>query len=469
MLAAVDRRPDPRARRGPDAVRPALRRVGRGRLGAALLVARRTRSPAARRAACSASRPRPTLVMQRQGVRFWDTGFGPLLVINLVLDFFDRRTSRSAAHIGGVDRRPARGRGDAAGAQGRTARARLSSARRSSASPSSCVALVGRGPSSRRSARPAAATGTSSTAPVSSSSTSRKPHCSASAARPSHGPVARISSPAASVMRRRPVEVAAAAPDREQVEAGVVADLRAAPRPRRRARCPRAIGYCTNDLVGLAERDREDRVHLLVLLDEPHQLLRGVADLLGRRAEVQQAAQPRRVDRLRAGAQHPELELLAHLVEPVLELASPARRGPGRCSSSARVREADRGLGDVLHLDEHVDGAVEVGDRGVLLDRRPAATRARPRARAPRRCPRARRAGSATSSGSRMLVAVGIDEPLAAAPDRDDAHADLHRQLDVVERAVRERGVARARARGATPLRRRRGRRRAPAGCRGGA
>ena len=29
-----------------------------------------------------------TIVMHRQGVRFWDTGFGPLLAINFVLDFF---------------------------------------------------------------------------------------------------------------------------------------------------------------------------------------------------------------------------------------------------------------------------------------------------------------------------------------------------------------------------------------------
>jgi membrane associated rhomboid family serine protease len=42
-----------------------------------------------------------TLVMQRQGVRFWDTGFGPLLVINLVLDYFTPQIS-IAAHIGGA-------------------------------------------------------------------------------------------------------------------------------------------------------------------------------------------------------------------------------------------------------------------------------------------------------------------------------------------------------------------------------
>jgi membrane associated rhomboid family serine protease len=42
-----------------------------------------------------------TLVMQRQGTRFWDTGFGPLLVLNLVLGFFDPHISISA-HIGGL-------------------------------------------------------------------------------------------------------------------------------------------------------------------------------------------------------------------------------------------------------------------------------------------------------------------------------------------------------------------------------
>jgi hypothetical protein len=38
-----------------------------------------------------------------------------------------------------------------------------------------------------------------------------------------------------------------------------------------------------------------------------------------------------------------------------------------------------------------------------------------------------------TSSGR-----VGVDDPLATAPDRDDPHADLHRKLDIFERAVGE-------------------------------
>ena len=42
-----------------------------------------------------------TLVMYRQGMRFWDTGFGPLLIINLVFDYFTPGIS-IAAHIGGA-------------------------------------------------------------------------------------------------------------------------------------------------------------------------------------------------------------------------------------------------------------------------------------------------------------------------------------------------------------------------------
>jgi membrane associated rhomboid family serine protease len=42
-----------------------------------------------------------TLVMHRQGVRFWDTGFGPLLVINLALGLFLPGIS-IGGHIGGL-------------------------------------------------------------------------------------------------------------------------------------------------------------------------------------------------------------------------------------------------------------------------------------------------------------------------------------------------------------------------------
>ncbi len=42
-----------------------------------------------------------TLVMQRRGVRFWDTGFGPLLAIDLVLSFVIPGVS-VGGHIGGL-------------------------------------------------------------------------------------------------------------------------------------------------------------------------------------------------------------------------------------------------------------------------------------------------------------------------------------------------------------------------------
>jgi membrane associated rhomboid family serine protease len=42
-----------------------------------------------------------TLVMHRRGVRFWDTGFGPLLVLNLGLNLFESNIS-IGGHIGGM-------------------------------------------------------------------------------------------------------------------------------------------------------------------------------------------------------------------------------------------------------------------------------------------------------------------------------------------------------------------------------
>jgi Uncharacterized membrane protein (homolog of Drosophila rhomboid) len=43
-----------------------------------------------------------TVVMIRRGVRFWDTGFGPLLLINLVIDKFLVTDVSIGAHIGGL-------------------------------------------------------------------------------------------------------------------------------------------------------------------------------------------------------------------------------------------------------------------------------------------------------------------------------------------------------------------------------
>ena len=42
-----------------------------------------------------------TLVMSRRGIRFWDTGFGPLIVLNLALNLFQPHIS-IGGHIGGL-------------------------------------------------------------------------------------------------------------------------------------------------------------------------------------------------------------------------------------------------------------------------------------------------------------------------------------------------------------------------------
>ena len=140
-----------------------------------------------------------------------------------------------------------------------------------------------------------------------------------------------------------------------------------------------------------------------------------------------------------AGAQHPQLELLAHLVEPVLELAH-LRRQAGVPQQECRVREADRGLGDVLHVDEHVDGAVEIGDRRVFLDRG-GSPLGRARQLADLGDPLAGAAQDQHVVGEQQVFAIRVEEPVAAAPERDDPHPDLHRQLDLFELAVGERGA----------------------------
>ena len=105
------------------------------------------------------------------------------------------------------------------------------------------------------------------------------------------------------------------------------------------------------------------------------------------------------------------------------------------------VREADRHLRHVLHLDEHVDRAIEVGDRGVLFDLRWPPLRS-----AGELAQLADTTGGAAQDehvvGEHHLVAVGVDDPLLAAAHRDDAHAHFGGELDVGERTVRERRLA---------------------------
>ena len=96
------------------------------------------------------------------------------------------------------------------------------------------------------------------------------------------------------------------------------------------------------------------------------------------------------------------------------------------------VCEPDGRFREILHLDEHVDGAVEVGDRRILLHGcRPPRRRARELAQLDDAFTRA--AHDQDVVGKKHLVAIGIDEPLASAPQRDHPHADLPGELDILE------------------------------------
>ena len=220
-----------------------------------------------------------------------------------------------------------------------------------------------------------------------------------------------------------------------------------------------------DDLVRVTERDRQDRVELLLLLDQPHHLLRRVAEVLGRLRQVEQTPERRGIDAVVARAQHPELQPVLHLVESILELADLGGEAL-IAQHEGRVGEADRHLGDVLHLDEHVDGPVEVGQRAVLGRHGRLPVRCRRQLPEPRD-PRRRAAEEDHVAGEADRLAVDVGDPVAVAADRHDAHPGLHGQLERRQRAGGRGGCPRGSGPGGTPPRRSTGRRRARAGCRG--
>jgi hypothetical protein len=190
-----------------------------------------------------------------------------------------------------------------------------------------------------------------------------------------------------------------------------------------------------HDLVGLAEGDPEDRVELLVLLDHPDHHLGLVADVLGGLGQVQQAPKRRRLEVGAGGAQHPELEVVLHLVQAVLEVADLGGKAAVAQYEGA-VGQPDGGLGQVLHLDEHVDGPVEVGDGGVVLGvgRLPD----RGGGQLPQAGDALRRpAQEQHVAGDEHGVAVDVGVPLAAAAHRHHPHAGLHGQFQRRQGPVR--------------------------------
>jgi hypothetical protein len=102
-----------------------------------------------------------------------------------------------------------------------------------------------------------------------------------------------------------------------------------------------------------------------------------------------------------------------------------------------RVGQAHGRLGDVLHLDQQVDGPVEVGEAAELGFGRlgrlpPGGGRQLPQpGDAGRRAPQEQ-----DVAGHEDVLALDVGHPLAVAADGDDAHAGLDRQLEVRQRAA---------------------------------
>ena len=86
------------------------------------------------------------------------------------------------------------------------------------------------------------------------------------------------------------VDVAAAPAHREHVEPGIHVELELVEGRAVRGRAG-AHGDPYHHFVALPQRDLDDRMHLLVLLDQPDHLLGRVAEVLGGLGQMEQAAQ----------------------------------------------------------------------------------------------------------------------------------------------------------------------------------
>ena len=179
-------------------------------------------------------------------------------------------------------------------------------------------------------------------------------------------------------------------------------------------------------------------MHLLVFLDQPHELLRGVADLLGRRAEVEQtrAGPTDRRSRPRPAAPTARVARASRRAGP--RAGSPARparcRGAGARSTRGR-RRPPRGSSCRRRMSTARSRSVMAGSSSTAAVRHSGAPASSRTSAMPSRAPRR----ITHVVGEHHVFAVGIEQPLASAPKRDHAHADLHRQLDVGELAAGER------------------------------
>ena len=100
-------------------------------------------------------------------------------------------------------------------------------------------------------------------------------------------------------------------------------------------------------------------MEFLALLDQPDHGTGLVAKVLRRLGQVEQPPERRRVHAVGGGPQHPELQVVPHLVQPLLQVAHLGSQPPVSQDQRA-VGHAHGGLREVLHLDQHVHGPVQV-------------------------------------------------------------------------------------------------------------
>ncbi len=193
----------------------------------------------------------------------------------------------------------------------------------------------------------------------------------------------------------------------------------------------RAVGSnreSNHHLVGLAQGDAQDRGELLALLDQPDHGPGLITEVLGRLGQVQQAPERRRVQSLGGRTEHPEFEVVLHLVEAFLEMAHLGGQ-PSVTEHQGAVGQPDGRLRQVLHLDQYVDGPIQIGEGLAVLGSERLPDRSGGQFAQPGD-PVARAVQEQHVTGNQHGLAIHIGDPLTPPAHRHDPHAGLHRQFE---------------------------------------
>jgi hypothetical protein len=180
-------------------------------------------------------------------------------------------------------------------------------------------------------------------------------------------------------------------------------------------------------------------VQLLALLHEPGHGPGGVEDRLAGGGDAQEAAQLVGPPGLGGRPEDPRLELVVEDVAANLERGHLGRQG-GVLEQQRRVGQAHRDLGGVLHLDEDVDGPIELGEHGVL-DLWPRRQRGRAGEPADQVDALLGPLEHEDVAGGHHVVGPGVEHPFRAPPHRDDPHPGLHREGELAQRASDRRRI----------------------------